>query len=218
MKLNILNPTDIEKKLNQYQLNNNFLKSELALKIDNFDINKLDTDKIYHIDNIKSLCIDYRLRFLDLKYFKGEIPDEGIKKINNFKADHDSLVSNFKIMAPSKMFRLKNYDDPLLFINLGNNYFYLIHKWGNDLSPLRKLIMWPFKNIINLIVFMIVLSLFLTEITPAGLFSKSSSASSFFMIFFFMFKAVVSIFIFYGISLGKNFNKYIWNNKYDKSQ
>ena len=70
MKLNILNPTDIEKKLNQYQLNNNFLKSELVLKIDDFDVNKLDTDKIYHIDNIKSLCIDYRLRFLDLKYFK----------------------------------------------------------------------------------------------------------------------------------------------------
>ena len=76
MKLNILNPTDIEKKLNQYQLNNNFLRSELVLKIDDFDVNKLDTDKIYHIDNIKSLCIDYRLRFLDLKYFKGEIPEE----------------------------------------------------------------------------------------------------------------------------------------------
>ena len=218
MKLNILNPTDIEKKLNQYQLNNNFLKSELALKIDDFDVNKLDTDKIYHIENIKSLCIDYRLRFLDLKYFKGEIPDEGIKKINSFKASHGSLISNFKIMAPSKMFRLKNYDDPLLFINLGNNYFYLIHKWGNDLSPFRKLLMWPFKNILNLIVFMIILSLFLTEITPAGLFSKSASVSSFFMIFFFMFKAVASIFIFYGFSLGKNFNKYIWNNKYDKSQ
>ena len=60
------------------------------------------------------------------------------------------------------MFRLKNYDDPLLFINLGNDYFYLIHKWGNDLSPFRKLLMWPFKNILNLIVFMIILSLFLT--------------------------------------------------------
>ena len=63
MKLDILNPTDIEKKLNQYQLNNNFLKSELVLKIDDFDVNKLDTDKIYHIDNIKSLCIDYGLDF-----------------------------------------------------------------------------------------------------------------------------------------------------------
>ena len=39
MKLNILNPTDIEKKLNQYQLSNNFLKSELSLKIDDFDVN-----------------------------------------------------------------------------------------------------------------------------------------------------------------------------------
>ena len=208
----------MKKKLNQYQSNNNFLENELVVNIDNFNIDKLDTDKIYHIDNIKSLCIDYRLRFLDLKYFKGEIPKEGINKINNFKADHGSLISSFKIMAPSKMFRLKNSDDPLLFISLGNNYYYLIHKWGNDLSPFRKLLMWPFKNLINLIVFMVILSLFFTEITPAGLFSKSSSVSSFFMIFFFMFKAVVSMFIFYGFSLGKNFNKYIWNNKYDKSQ
>ncbi|WP_395062778.1 hypothetical protein [Flavobacterium sp.] len=37
-------------------------------------------------------------------------------------------------MAPSKAFNLKKYDDPLLFAPIGNDYYYLIHKWGNDLA------------------------------------------------------------------------------------
>ena len=41
-------------------------------------------------------------------------------------------------MAPSKLFELENYDDPLLFASLGDGYYYLIHKWGNDLSFLEK--------------------------------------------------------------------------------
>ena len=48
-------------------------------------------------------------------------------------------------MAPSKLFKLKNADDPLLFASLGSDYFYLIDKWGNDLSYFRKISMWPFK-------------------------------------------------------------------------
>ena len=54
-------------------------------------------------------------------------------------------------MAPSVLFRLEKKDDPLLFVPLGNEYYYLIHKWGNDLHPFRKALMWPFKNIWNLL-------------------------------------------------------------------
>ena len=170
MKLNILNPTDIEKKLNQYQLNNNFLKSELVLKIDDFDVNKLDTGKIYHIDNIKSLCIDYRLRFLDFDYFKGKVPQEAYDNLKDFTINHPDLDIKIKMMAPSKLFELENYDDPLMFVNLGNNYYYLIHKWGNDMSFFRKILMWPFKNLYNIMVFICLISLFLTAIIPDGLF------------------------------------------------
>jgi hypothetical protein len=37
------------------------------------------------------------------------------------------------------------------------------------------------------------------------------------MLFFFMFKAIASIVLFYGFALGKNFNPAIWNNRYDKT-
>ncbi|MEC9195952.1 MAG: hypothetical protein VYD13_05110, partial [Bacteroidota bacterium] len=39
--------------------------------INNFDFDKLETQRIFHLNQIRKVCIDYRLRFLDLKYFKG---------------------------------------------------------------------------------------------------------------------------------------------------
>ena len=178
----------------------------------NFDL--LESDKIYHIDQIKKLCIDYRLRFLDSKYFKGEIPQEAFSKIKQLEEDHKIEVKGFKIIAPSKLFKLADKDDPLLFAPIGNGYFYLIHKWGTDLHPLRKLLVLPFRNIVNLAILVFLISCLCTAIIPDGLFSKSGSNSEKIVILFFMFKCIASVVIFYGFALGKNFNPAIWNSKY----
>ena len=180
----------------------------------NFNFDLLETDKIYHIDQIRDICIDYRLRFLNSKYFKGEIPQEAIFKIKQLEKSHDVEMKGFKIIAPSKLFKLEDKDDPLLFAPIGNDYFYLIHKWGNDLSPLRKILMWPFKSVINLTLLTVLVSYLITLMVPSGLFSKSSSSTEFWIIFFFMFKCIASVVIFYGFALGKNFNPAIWNSKY----
>ena len=180
----------------------------------NFDFDLLETDKIYHIDQIRDICIDYRLRFLNSKYFKGEIPQEAIFKIKQLEKSHDVEMKGFKIIAPSKLFKLEDKDDPLLFAPIGNDYFYLIHKWGNDLSPLRKILMWPFKSVINLTLLTVLVSYLITLMVPSGLFSKRSSSTEFWIIFFFMFKCIASVVIFYGFALGKNFNPAIWNSKY----
>ena len=119
----------------------------------NFNPELLSTKNIYHINTIEKICVDYRLRFLDSNYFKGDVPYEAILKIKTLEKEHNIALSGFKIIAPSKLFRLKNADDPLLFAPIGNGYYYLIHKWGNDMSPFRKLAMWPFKTFENLLVF-----------------------------------------------------------------
>ena len=126
-------------------------------------------------------------------------------------------LNNFKIMAPSIMFRLKKTDDPLLFVSLGDNYFYLIHKWGNDLAPLRKIRMWPFRSIKNLLFTLLFTSYIITLITPMSIFTNNPDSSDFWILFLFMFKAVVSIVLFLGVALGKNFNPKIWNSRYNKS-
>jgi hypothetical protein len=125
---------------------------------DSFDSNDfvfdlVETDRIFHIDQIKKICIDYRLRFLSSHLFKNEVPEEAISKIKAIEKEHGTVLSGFRIVAPSKHFHLKNYDDPLLFAPIGNEYYYLIHKWGNDLSPFRKMLVRPFRDMGSLLVF-----------------------------------------------------------------
>ena len=220
MIINNLLTTNIQEALNSEKKINLFQKNCLSQEknyFNEFNLNKLNNENIFHINTIKSTCIDYRLRFLDIKYFKGEIPLEAIEKIKQMEIDHNKKLNSFKIMAPSIMFRLKKTDDPLLFIPIGSNYFYLIHKWGNDLAPLRKIRMWPFRSITNLLLTLLFLSYFVTLITPISIFTKNPNSSGFWILFLFMFKALVSIVLFLGVALGKNFNPKIWNSKYNKS-
>ncbi len=226
MKVNLLPRTNIEQSLNrqktksidQHQKEFKDLINHLNINsFNSFDFDKLDANKIYSINTIKRVCIDYRLRFLDIKYFKNKLPNEVYQKINNLEKIHNTKVGDFKIMAPSALFRLEKTDDPLLFVPLGNNYYYLVHKWGNDLHPFRKLSMWPFKNIWNLLFAILLFSFLVTEITPLTLFTKTPNTSSYWMLLFFMFKAIASVVLYFGFALGKNFNPAIWNNKYNKA-
>lgn len=179
-----------------------------------FDFDHLETEKIFHLADIERICIDYRLRFLNTHLFKGELPYEAISKIKILEKTHQTELKGFKIMAPAKLFKLKNADDPLLFAPMGNDYYYLIHSWGRDLHPLRKLMMWPFRHLENFIVLLLAVSLFLTYLVPEGMFSKEPTNSEFIMVYFFMFKWIAGLAIFYGFKMGKNFSSAIWRSKF----
>ena len=227
MMLNLLPKTNLEEVLNktrskastsQESLSFEQLIDALDIKTqNNFDFDRLESHKIYHLDQIREVCIQYRLRFLDIKYFKNDLPESAHQAIQDIETNHGTVLADFKVMAPSVLFRLERKDDPLLFVPMGNNYYYLVHKWGNDLHPLRKLLMWPFKNIWNLLLTVLAVSWVATEMTPMGLFTKNPDRASYWMLYFFMFKAIASIVLFYGFALGKNFNPAIWNSKYNKS-
>lgn len=195
----------------------NKLQSQEGISQNSFNIDLLDTDRIYHVEHIKAICIDYRLRFLDSELFKGSIPYEAIMKIKALNKEHGIELSGFKIMAPSKLFKLENADDPLLFAPIGNDYYYLIHKWGNDLSPFRKLAVLPFKNFENLMMLTVLVSLIASFFVPKGLFSIETSGVQFLLIFLFMFKSVAAVVLYYGFAAGKNFNTAIWNSKYSNA-
>ena len=153
-----------------------------------FNIDALERERIFHLKDIQEICITYRLRFLDSHYFKGQIPEEAVSEIRRLEKVHDTSLKNFKIMAPAKLLKLENADDPLLFAPMGNDYFYLIHKWGTDLHPLRKWLMWPYKNFENLIFTVFVLSILLTAMTPMQVFTKGEVTNTeYLMMFLFMF-------------------------------
>ena len=184
------------------------------LPANDFDFDLLETSRIYHMDHIRKICVDYRLRFLDLAYFKPALPEEALEAIDTLETSHQTRLEGMKIIAPSRLFKLEDKDDPLLFVPMGNHYFYLVHKWGNDLHPLRKWLVWPFRNVGNLALVVLLLSFLLTLLVPNGLFSRDNSGAEFWIIFFFMFKSLAAIVIYYGFAMGKNFNPAIWNSKY----
>jgi hypothetical protein len=181
------------------------------------DLDLLDTDRIFHLDHIKAICIVYRLRFLDSKLFKGSVPYEAAIKIKELEKEHKTVIEGFKIMAPSKLFKLENADDPLLFAPIGNGYYYLIHKWGNDLSPYRKLAVLPFKSFENLMILTALVSFFASFLVPKGLLSIETSEVQFLLTFLFMFKSVAAVVLYYSFAAGKNFNSVIWDSKYSNA-
>ncbi|CAL67301.1 hypothetical protein [Christiangramia forsetii] len=190
------------------------LQQESNVNENDFDIDLLESDRIFHVNDIYTICINYRLRFLDTRFFKSKIPYEALMEIKKLEQTHKISLKGFKIIAPSSLFKLENADDPLLFAPIGNDYYYLIHKWGNDLHPFRKLLMWPFKTLENFAVFLLATSFLTALLIPEGLFTPQQTTTQFFMIFFFVFKWFAGLSIFYGFKMGKNFSTEIWNSKF----
>jgi hypothetical protein len=192
------------------------LNSKSNITQNNFVFDELDTNAIFHISDIKKICVDYRLRFLDTVHFQDIYPAEAISKIQDLENIHNTTLGGFKIIAPMDVFKLRKADDPLLFAPMGNGFYYLIHKWGNDVHPLRKIKYWSIKNIENLGIALAAISILLTALTYPFFFTKPASFGYLLMLFMFYFKGAVGmVFIFCGSS-GKNFSEYSWQSQYDK--
>ena len=187
--------------------------SESSTNANKFDFDLLERNKIFHLNQIKKVCVNYRLRFLDSSLFKNKIPEEAISVIINMEKTHQTCLNGFKIMAPSKSFNLKKYDDPLLFAPIGNDYYYLIHKWGSDLAWYRKFQFLPIKNMVTFIITCLVLSLVFTYLTPPNPLSVSVEFAPI-IIFLFLFKSMVASVGYYFFMMGKNFNEAIWNREF----
>ena len=117
------------------------------------------------------------------------------------------------IMAPSKLFKIKSPDDPILFAPIGNGYYYLIHKWGKEFNSIRRLLVLPFKNIDNLTIFSILVSVVFAFI--GKLIFPTLTMSEVFILFLFLLKGFIFIFFYTFFLTRKNFNESIWNSKYD---
>ena len=182
-------------------------------KPNNLKFDKMKTRNIFHKDTIKKICVRYRLRFLDSNLYKGEYPKNITKIIGKIERNHNTTLSNFMIMAPSKLFKIKSPDDPILFVPIGNDYYYLIHKWGEEFNYLRKLMVLPFKNIDNLTIFSVLVSVVFALL--GKLIMPSLTFSEVFILFLFLVKGFIFIFFYMFFLTRRNFSESIWNSKYD---
>lgn len=138
----------------------------------------LPQERIFTIQAIKALCIEYGLRFLPTSQYKGSLPSDLSVKLDEIKGlcggclpgtkpdkprrsqfdifgwnteSQESFKDRLKAwecLAPTPIFHIaapaESFDlrprpvDPLLFLRIGPDHWYLVQKWGNDLSVFRS--------------------------------------------------------------------------------
>lgn len=123
-------------------------------QIDLENLEKEYEGKVYKIEQIEKLCVDYRLRFLQSRYYTGSYDVEVAAKIKEFAKstnspiDEYTLGRRFFMMAPQEMFQLRDEKyiskaelrrqaDPAIFYQIDEKHYRLIHKWGDDFTILR---------------------------------------------------------------------------------
>jgi hypothetical protein len=167
------------------------------------------SEDIFTIAQIKRIAITYRLRFLDSKLFKGEIPYESIVKVKQLEKKHHVKFSEFKILAPASLFKLEDRNrDPLLFAKISEDKYLFIHKWGNDLSGLRKVVALPLRSIKNFVLTLLCLSVLITIAIPADY-----STRLFIFLLSNLFFASMFAHIGY-MRLNQNFSEFEWDSKF----
>ena len=109
-----------------------------------------DREHVFTLDQIRQTCIRYRLRFLDTSFFRSEFPYEAILKIRAFEERYKIRIERFRIAAPDHAFKLENINkDPLLFAELADGRYYLVHQWGEDLAWYKRFLLWPLAALLG---------------------------------------------------------------------
>ena len=169
----------------------------------------LDPKHIFSLDQIEKLCIKYRLRFLDSKHFRSEIPYEAIQKVKILEDELGMDLKGFKIIAPKELFKLTDKDsDPILMLPLKNDRFYFIHKWGGEISSLRALLAFPMRSFMSMFWFLAAVAVLFAWAVPTPSFDV------------FMFLVVHSFIAICGMAcmliftMRENFSNAEWKSKY----
>lgn len=174
-------------------------------------LESLKNERIFTVQEIKNLALNYGLRFLPTNYYKGDIPTDLSLKIKECEdlygkpekrnekdiysgrrwwTSSNNVGTNFDymILAPSSSFELQEKPkDPLLFRRLPDGTFYLVHKWGSDLSIIRFFSYW-FKRsrvpyiLVALLIYLSLVTVFSTNPTPFIIITLFSTIVSFFAI------------------------------------
>ena len=180
-------------------------------------IDVADIENIYSLKEIENICITYRLRFLDSKYFRQEFPYEAITRINEFEKRYNTKIKAFKIIAPIKAFDLIDVNqDPLLFAQLGNNTFYLLHQWGKDLSWYRKYIYFPIRSIYTYFYSIIAAAAIFAFSIPFSWLQVQRDNELYIRLWFTMHCTIGFFFfiLFLGASSQSSFSSMSWKSKY----
>ena len=169
----------------------------------------LNESRIFDLRHIKKLCIKYRLRFLDSSLYNKEFPYEAIAQIKELEKQLEMPLSDFRILAPKELFHLSDKDsDPILFLKLSENKYYMIHKWGGELNSFRSLLAFPMRNFMSMFWSLFVLALLFSYVIP------TASWLSFAFLAVHSFIAICGMACMLMLSFRENFSEAEWDSKY----
>lgn len=148
------------------------------MQAEEMEIQKLEEKgSTFKSSEIRAMALKYGLRLLPAYRYKGDIDVELAAKTRRFletvEGDYNGYVAknNFFILAPIESFDLnvipkpipipKVQKDPILFYKPNHNedYYVVVHKWGEDFTSMRRLIGFKSKNSINMALYQFALSL-----------------------------------------------------------
>lgn len=181
------------------------------------NLSMLDQNKMFDLQSIEQLCTNFRLRFLDSKLFKGEIPAEAVREVKRIESASGLTFNRFKIIAPEERFNLADSTkDPILMAELPNGKYYYIFQWGNDLAWYQRILKYPFRHMGTLAASSLAIGLLIALLVP----SQFADMKSEFFFRFFMFtmssSLIMTLAIIVGIMNSKDFSENVWNSKYIK--
>lgn len=208
LKKDLFTEDKILENLKQYNKSNELISEE-----------DVDANAIFSIRDIKQLCIDNRLKFLESKYFKQEIPYEAILKIKALNKKHCKEIKYFKILASPISFTASIDEQCFLFAKTDFDNYFLIHKWGKPFKWNRQLKYWHLRKFENLFLTILFVTSIITLSLPTNLITLDHSAhywsgyraAAFFHLL--IFNTGVTAYITF--AFGKNFNSSIWNKAKD---
>ena len=153
----LLEAFELEEKSNELLRKANEI---IGSDLNNIEQLKRDqADQILSLDTIRKICLKYRLRFLDIQLFKGEVPLEARIKIKEIENRYNTKLKPLRIIAPGRFFELDFKDkDPILLAKLEDGKYLFVHKWGGEMNFFRKLVMWPMRSVKNMLIGLALLS------------------------------------------------------------
>ena len=184
------------------------------------DEEDLEASKILSLDEIRNLATLYRLKFLESKYFKPEIPFEVAGRLQNLNEDYKKQIKDFYILSVPEGFEKANTKEKVfLFLKTNYDNYYLLHSWGKELSKKRKLTYWPLRKFENLVVGVLIVTLIIDLSLPTRLITLDHSATywsgyraaAFFHLLIFN----SGVTVYFTFAFARNFSGTVWNRYRD---
>lgn len=177
----------------------------------------LDRNRVFSIREIRNICIQYDLRFLDSQKYRGAIPSEAIASIKELSRNRRSPLESFKIMGPLQVFRKKDItSDPMLFAETNKGNYYLVHHWDHKVPWYRWLARFPFRSIETLTGTLAAVCILLTLVTPQHWIMDTTKFEYWdahrFALFFHLFILSGGIIIFLMFAFHRNFSSSRWDD------